>query len=178
MINNRWNFWAHDIYGMRKHGKISNKMVAWRILFSHVLPAMLFGAISRGGPPDDWEDVLFDQAIYVLGPLSLVGRVVTDAMLGFSGGKTGVEDALTANIGKTTQALIKGEPKRAAKPALKFFGGLTGLVPNQFIRTMQGIYDLWTGKTDDLRRLIYSDWSLTNYGWSGGGEEERETIER
>ena len=98
-------------------------------------------------------------------------------MLGFAGGRTDVEDALTANVGKTVQALIKGQPKKAAVPALKAVGGLTGRIPNSAIRAGQGVYDLATGETDDLRRLIYSDWSLTQYGWPGGGEG-RESIER
>ncbi len=178
-VNNNWNFWAHDIYGMRKHGKISNKMVMYRVLFSHILPSMMFGAISRGGLPDDWGDVLFDSVVYSLGPLMLAGRLITDAMLGFGGGKTSVEDILPANFSKTVQAILKGKPKQAAIPALKTVGGLTGRIPNQAIRTGQGVYDLWTGETDDLRRLIYSDWSLTNYGWPGGSDEGgRESIKR
>ena len=177
-INNRWNFWAHDIYGMRKHGKISNQMVMWRVLFSQILPAMMFGAISRGGLPDDWKDVLFDQTIYAAGPIFLIGRILTDAMLGFSGGRTDVEDALTANVGKTVQAVIKGQPKKAIVPAIKTVGGLSGRIPNSLIRAGQGVYDIMTGETDDLRRLIYSDWSLTNYGWSKGADEGRKPIQR
>ena len=177
-VNNNWNFWAHDIYGMRKAGKISNKMVAYRILFSNILPAMMFGAISRGGPPDDWKDAMFDWAIYSVSPVFLLGRIITDALLGFAGGKTAVEDLLPSNFGKTLQALIKGQPKKAAVPALKTVGGLTGRIPNQAIRTGQGIYDLWTGETDDLRRLIYSDWSLTQYGWPEGADEGRKPIQR
>ena len=177
-VNNRWNFWAHDIYGMRKHGKISNQMVMYRVLFSHILPAMLFGAISRGGLPDDWKDALFDWSIYTVGPLSIAGRILTDAILGFSGGKTAVEDAITANVGKTVQAVIKGEPKKAIIPAIKTVGGLVGLPSNQMIRTGLGIRDIMTGKTDDLGRLIYSDWSLTQYGWPGGSDDKRESIER
>ena len=177
-VNNNWNFWAHDIYGMRKHGKISNKMVMYRVLFSHILPSMMFGAISRSGLPDDWGDVLFDSVVYSLGPLMLAGRLITDAMLGFGGGKTSVEDILPTNFSKTVQEILKGKPKQAAIPALKTVGGLTGRIPNQAIRTGQGVYDLWTGETDDLRRLIYSDWSLTQYGWPGGDDEGRESIER
>ena len=177
-VNNNWNFWAHDIYGMRKHGKISNKMVMYRVLFSHILPSMMFGAISRGGLPDDWGDVLFDSVVYSLGPLMLAGRLITDAMLGFGGGKTSVEDILPTNFSKTVQAILKGKPKQAAIPALKTVGGLTGRIPNQAIRTGQGVYDLWTGETEDLRRLIYSDWSLTQYGWPEGADEGRESIER
>ena len=132
----------------------------------------MFGAISRGGPPDDWKDALFDWTIYNVSPYLFMGRIITDAMLGFSGGKTSVEDLLPANFGKTLQAVIKGQPKKAAIPAIKTIGGLVGLPSNQMIRTGIGIRDIMTGETDDLRRLIYSDWSLTQYGWPESTEEK------
>jgi len=182
-VNNNYNFWAHDIIGMRKAGKISNTMVAYRVLFSNILPAMLFGAISRGGLPDDWKDVMFDWAIYTVSPIFLIGRIVTDALLGFSGGKTSVEDLAPSNFGKTLQAAIKAgaaetdeertkQLKKVGLYGTKTVGGLTGRIPNQAIRTGQGIMALATGETDDLRRLIYSDWSLTQYGWPESAEEK------
>ena len=176
-VNNNWNFWAHDIYGMRKAGKISNKMVMYRVLFSNILPSFMFGAISRGGVPDDWKDSLFDWAAYSISPIFLVGRMMIDAVLGFAGGQTSVEDILPASAAKTVEAIIKKDPKKAALYATKTVGGLTGRIPNQAIRTFLGTYDIITGETDDLRRLIYSDWSLTRYGWPEG-KEEREHIQR
>ena len=189
-VNNNYNFWAHDIIGMRKAGKISNKMVAYRALFSNILPAMMFGAISRGGLPDDWKDAMFDMVVYNLGPLMIVGRIITDAMLGFAGGQTSVEDILPANFGKMLQATIKAgraeddeertkQLKKVGLYGTKTIGGLTGRIPNQAIRTGQGIMALATGKTDDLRRLIYSDWSLTQYGWpESAAEKEQKAKEK
>ena len=89
-----------------------------------------------------------------------------------------IEDALTANVGKAVEAVIKKEPKKAVIPALKVIGGATGLGPNQVFKTGTGIRDIMTGETDDLRRLIYSDWSLTNYGWPSGADEGRKPIQR
>ena len=177
-VNNNWNFWVHDIYGMRKAGKISRKMVTYRVLFSNVLPSMMFGAISRGGVPDDWKDAVFDWAAYSISPIFLVGRLVIDAVLGFAGGQTSVEDILPANLSKTVEAVIKKEPGKAALYATKTVGGITGRIPNQAIRTGQGIHDIVTGETDDLRRLIYSDWSLTRYGWPEGKEEAQDWVQR
>ena len=181
--NNNFNFWGHDIGGMLMAGKISKKMAAYRILFSNVLPAMMFGAISRGGLPDDWKDAMFDMAVYNLGPLMIVGRIIVNAMLGFSGGQTSVEDILPANFGKMLEAGVKAgraetdeertkQLKKVGLYGTKTFGGLTGRIPNQAIRTGQGIKALATGETDDLRRLIYSDWSLTQYGWPESAEEK------
>ena len=181
--NNNLNFWAHDIIGMRRAGKIDNKMVAYRALMSSILPAMMFGAISRGGLPDDWKDAAFDMTVYTLGSVFLVGRMVVDAMLGFAGGKTAVEDIIPANFGKAMQAGIKAagaegseERKKHLKKVglytAKTAGALTGLLPNQAIRSTMGAHALMTGETDDLRRLIYSDWSLTQYGWPESAEEK------
>jgi hypothetical protein len=133
---------------------------------------MMFGMISRGGLPDDWKDALFDEVVYHLSPVFFVGRAITDAILGFAGASTSTEDILPANFSKTIGAAIEGEPKKAALYAAKTVGGLTGLVPNQIFRTGQGIYDITTGETDDLRRLIYSDWSLTKYGWPEGKDKK------
>jgi len=187
--NNNLNFWAHDIIGMRKAGKIDNKMVAYRALMSSILPAMMFGAISRGGLPDDWKDAAFDMTVYTLGSVFLVGRMVVDAMLGFAGGKTAVEDIIPANFGKALQAGIKAagakdseERKKHLKKVglytAKTAGALTGLLPNQAIRSAGGARALLTGETDDLRRLIYSDWSLTQYGWPDSKEEEKIYMKR
>jgi len=177
-VNNNWNFWAHDIYGMRKAKKISRRMVAWRILFSNILPSMMFGAISRGGLPDDWKDVLFDWSIYTVAPIFLAGRMVIDGLLGFAGGQTAVEDIAPATISKTIGAIVRGDVAKTAEYSLKAIGILTGRIPQQWIRTGEGIYDIYTGETDDLRRLIYSDWSLTRYGWPGGKEEENGVFPR
>jgi hypothetical protein len=180
-VNNNFNFWKHDILDEYSAGKIDKKMVAYRALFSYILPSQMFGAISRGGMPDDWKDSLFDMAVYGLGPIFMLGRIATDALLGFAGGQTSTEDIIPANFAKGLQSGIKAitsegeDRKKAAKKAveynLKTLGGLTGRVPNSVFRTGSGIYDIMTGETDDLRRLIYSDWSLTNYGWPGDEEK-------
>ena len=177
-VNNNWNFWAHDIYGMRKAGKISNKMVAYRVLFSNILPSMMFGAISRGGPPDDWEDAMFDWMAYSISPLFLVGRIITDAILGFAGGQTSVEEMLPGNLAKTIGAVVRKKPGKAALYGVKTFGGLVGRPSNQQIRTVIGIRDLVTGETDDWRRIIYSEWSLTKYGWPEDADKGRKPIQR
>jgi hypothetical protein len=186
--NNNFNFWAHDIVGEYKAGKIDKKMVAYRTLYSTILPSMMFGAISRGGPPDDWKDALFDLGVYMTGPLFMIGRILNDAVLGFAGGQTSVEGIIPANFAKGLQAGIKAvvsegdvrteAAKKAVEYNLKTVGGLTGRGPNALFRTGAGVRDLYTGDATDWRRLIYSDWSLTKYGWPGGDDDKKKTTKR
>ncbi len=180
-VSNNWGFWTHDIIGMRKAGKISKKMVAWRVLFSYVIQSQIYGLISRGGLPDDWKDAAFDLSVYSLGSIFLVGRVVINAALGFAGGQTSVEDIIPATSSKALAKLMRGDiltgpggdfTKGAVYQGLKAIGALTGRFPNQYFRTGEGIRDIYTGLTDDLRRLIWSDWSLTEYGWPSSKEDE------
>ncbi len=160
-VNNNYNFWTHDIIGELKAGKISKRTAAYRVMFSYVIPALLFGMIGRGGPPDEWTDVVKDLALYPLGALFLVGRVVTNAAKGFAGGGTSVAEIGISELEKTIAAGFKGDIKQVALHGTKAVGALTGRIPAQVIRTGEGAYDLAQNETDDWRRLIYSKWSLS-----------------
>ena len=43
---------------------------------------------------------------------------------------------------------------------------ISGVLPSTLPRTIDGILDLTSGETDDIRRIIYSEWSLDD------GEDE------
>ena len=166
-VNQNYNFWAHDIVGEYRAGKISKKIVAHRVMFSYVLPALLFGMIGRGGLPKDWKDVAKDLALYPLGALFLVGRIVYNAASGFAGGGTSVAEIGISEIEKTLAAGFRGDVGKVVKHGIKATGALTGRIPAQAIRTAEGAYDLAQNETDDWRRLIYSEWALSR-GDKGG----------
>jgi hypothetical protein len=160
-VNQNYNFWTHDIVGELKAGKISKKIAAHRVMFSYVMPALLFGMIGRGGPPEDWGDVAKDLALYPLGALFLVGRVVYNATQGFAGGSTSVAEIGISELEKTIAAGFRGDVGKVVKHGIKATGALTGRIPAQAIRSAEGAYDLAQNETDDWRRLIYSEWALT-----------------
>jgi hypothetical protein len=162
--NAKWNFWMNDILLATKYGKISKKLAAYRILMSYVIPALIFGMIGRGGPPEDWKDILVDEAVYALGPFFLFGRIIYNAVQGFSGGQQGPEDIGLTEVDKTIRSLVKQEYGKASIHAIKAAGATTGRIPSQAITTGTGVYDLSTGETKDLRRLLWTEWSLENYG--------------
>jgi len=163
--NQNFNFWIHDIYEARKHGKINNTALAYRVLTSYIIPAMVFGMIGRADLPKNWKDVLFDLAVYPLGSLFLVGRIFVNALEGISGGGS-VEQQAFNEAQKALTAIVKLEPGKAVKPGLKTVGALTGVIPHQAIVSAEGVYDLYDGSTNDLRRIIWSEWSLEKYGFA------------
>ncbi|KKN54249.1 hypothetical protein LCGC14_0594310 [marine sediment metagenome] len=160
-VNNNYNFWTHDIIGELKAGKTSKKVAAYRVMFSYVIPALLFGMIGRGGPPEDWGDAVEDLALYPLGSLFLVGRIIYNASRGFAGGGTSVAGIGIGELEKTIAAGFRGDIGKVVKHGVKATGALTGRIPAQAIRTAEGAYDLAQNETDDWRRLIYSEWTLS-----------------
>ncbi len=166
-VNQNYNFWTHDIVGELRAGKISKRTAVHRVAFSYVIPALLFGMIGRGGPPEDWKDVVKDLALYPLGSLFLVGRVIYNTAQGFAGGGTSVAEIGVSELEKTIAAGFRGDVGKVVKHGIKAIGALTGRIPAQAIRTAEGAYDLAQNETDDWRRLIYSEWALSR-GDKGG----------
>ena len=160
-VNQNYNFWTHDIVGELRAGKISKRTAVHRVMFSYVMPALLFGMVGRGGPPEDWKDVVKDLALYPLGSLFLVGRIIYNAAQGFAGGGTSVAGIGISELEKTISAGFRGDVGKVVKHGIKATGALTGRIPAQAIRTAEGAYDLAQNETDDWRRLIYSEWALS-----------------
>ena len=158
-VNQNYNFWTHDIVGELKAGKISKKIAMYRATFSYVIPAIVFGLVGRGGPPEDWKGYVKDLALYPLGTPFLIGRMITNAVRGFTGGT--VAEIGPSELEKTITAGFKGDIGNVVKHGIKATGALTGFPPAQVIRTAEGMYDFTQNETDDWRRLIYSEWALS-----------------
>lgn len=172
--NTKWNFWAHDIIQAKRAGSIDKKMVTYRLLLSYIIPALLYGIIGRGRLQKNWKEVAFDESTYVLGPLFLAGRMAYNAIQGFAGGASGPEEIGWVELEKAIESALQGKGGKAALRGAKAVGGLTGRIPSQAITTGTGAYDLMTGETTDLRRLIYTDWSLTKYGTQFNDKEDQQ----
>lgn len=158
-VNNQFNFYAHDIIGARRRGDISNTEVAYRVMFSHILPAILMGMIGRGGLPKTWKQLLTDVVTYPIASLMLVGRLINRTIEGFSN-STSIVEAGPEAVGQAARAAVKGNIRKFITEAAKAIGAITGKLPAQVIRTIGGAYDLATGDTQDPRRLIWSEWAL------------------
>lgn len=158
-INNNFNFYAHDIIGAKKRGEISNAEVAHRVMFSYIMPAILFGMIGRGSLPRSWEQLATDLITYPIATLMLVGRLINRMIMGWDNSSTIVE-AGPEELIKTGKAIRKGDIRGMITGAAKTIGAFSGRVPAQTFRTLSGAEDLLTGTTKDPRRLIYSQWAL------------------
>ncbi len=173
-VNQDYNFWAHDIVGATKRGEIGPSMVAYRVLMSHTLPAFILGVISRGRLPVDLEEVAQDQLGHALGPLYWIGNV---AMRSWQGYRKGTVATLGLDAAEqTVKAMLKEDKdvRDIVIPAIKTLGFFTprGLPIGQAIRTAEGVVDLTTEETQDVRRLIWS-----KYQMEAGKQKKKEWYE-
>lgn len=157
-LNTLGNFWAHDIVQAKARGEINWRMVSYRVLQSYVLPALIYGILGRGRLPKP-KDVAVDLLTYGVAPFLLIGRWITAAIEGFGNTSEISETGPAAGV-SFIQAVKRGSPRAIVKSAAIMIGALTGKITAQEIRTVEGIYDLVTEKTEDIRRVVYSKWAL------------------
>lgn len=158
-VNNNANFYIYDILGAKKAGEITNTEAAHRVMFSYVLPAVLFGMIGRGGLPKDVKQIAVDLATYPLAGVVVLGRWVTRMIRGW-GGSTTIAGVAPEEAGKLVGAAKRGDIPNIIKRAVTTVGAATGRIPAQAIRTAEGVADIAAGETEDPRRLIWSEWAL------------------
>jgi len=135
-------------------------MLSYRVFWSHIFPAVIFGMIGRGRLPKSWKDLGVDIATYPLGVLMIIGRLIDRMIRGWGNSSTIAETGLEAGVA-TGRAILRGNVKGIIKNAAKTIGALGGVPPTaQMVRTTEGAIDLMAGTTSDPRRLIYSEWAL------------------
>jgi len=175
-INNNFNFYSHDIIRARAKGDISNTEVAYRVMFSWVLPAIAFGMIGRGGLPKTWKQLTVDMVTYPIASIMLLGRIINKAILGWGNSSSIAETAPDAAV-RALSDLKNKEYTKAMKDAAIAVAAVKGYPAAQPIRTIGGAYDLATGDTRDPRRLIWSEWALEQGKGSSGssGRQIRQT---
>ena len=164
---------TRDLIGKTVKGKMGAVEFIRRAGYGLGMQALLMRQVSGGGSdipvllgdkPGERREVLKqigkDVALYPAGFVPILGQVFSGAAKGFS--------ATPAALGifKDLDVLIKAKGiGTKAKKALKI-GALLGNVKGatQAIRTSQGIYDIASGETSDLRRLITGKGALENQG--------------
>lgn len=168
-INNNGNFYLYDIIGAKKTEKIGWTMVAYRTMFSYILPALTYGMIGRARYPKSWKEIMIDLSTYPLAPIIVVGRWMDRIIRGWGQSGTIAETGPEAFV-KFGRAVKKGNIRKIIRTAAQTIGAFTGRIPAQAIRTTEGAIDLLIGLTGDLRRLVYSKWALEQ------GEKKEEDM--
>jgi len=153
-INQNINYWKYDILDAKKSSKISNKMVAYRVLMAYALPAMLMGLISRGRPPEDKKEVVQDLASYAVTPAFFFGSMASGMIQGY-GVRLPVGMGMFHEVAKAVES-----PGQAPKRISGAIAKAMGLPWSQPRRTLEGIIAFGDGETRDVRRLVWNKYSL------------------
>jgi hypothetical protein len=161
-INNNYNYWTQDILGKALAGEIETKDVAVRVLWSYMVPALIMGMINRGGPPEDLDDLGKDMITYPIAGFIFIGNIINSIIKGYSESlplpAQQAEAFLRAFRSKDPQSAMWYSGRAAARLL-----GVPGMA--QAERSLKGVRDLMAGHTEDVRRLIWSEWQLS------GGEK-------
>ena len=155
--NRYFNIIYHNIRARAKD-RTSTGHLARSLLYAWIVPALVFEFMSKGGKSD-----LESYAKAVgLGPFSFllaVGNIFQAIRDGFSYDMSPVA-TIPNDIVRIGQDLMQGEVLDAMFQTAETGALSAGLPVNQPKRTITGLYDLLTGKTDDWRRLIWSKYML------------------
>lgn len=158
-VNNNANFYMYDILGAKKAGEITLTEAGHRVMFSYVLPAVLFGMIGRGRLPRTIGEVVTDLVTYPIAGAVVIGRWITQMIRGWGDSST-IAEAAPGEFQKLVGAAKRGDIQNIIKYAATTVGAATGRIPAQAVRTAEGVVDIAAGETQDPRRLIYSEWAL------------------
>ena len=154
-INNNYNYYTHDILGKYRAGEIGIGKLMYRIAFSYVMPALLIGMVSRGRLPKG-KEVLKDLISFPVAGLFFVGAIVRNIIQGWDSFSipplSWVNDIIKAGTMKKISTKIRYGLSALAK--------VLGIPWNQPYRTIKGMIDYLGGATDDLKRLIWSEYAL------------------
>jgi hypothetical protein len=166
------NYWYYDVYQAKSKGEIGWGKLGYRVMLSYMIPALLFGMISRARLQRNKEEVIADLLTYLAGPSLFLGGMINRLMTGLDSGLIGFA-AFDSLYGVIQQAKklpgwseMSDEEKsdtihKLMKKTAMTIGGLTGKISAQDIRSIEGAWDLYQGNSKDPRRLIWSEYALT-----------------
>jgi len=178
------NYWVHDVYGAKVRGDIGWGNFGYKVMMSQIIPALIFGAIARGGkPPKDLKQLATDLGTYSVAPSIFLGGIVNRLVTGMDSGMIALSGwegiyGIIQQARKLPDWDEKTDDEKAMiirqliKKSAITFGAFTGKISAQDIRSIEGAYDLWMGNTQDPRRLIWSDYGL-NKGQEPAPQEGR-----
>jgi len=156
-LNNYWNYYRFDTWGKFKAKEAGLGETAKRVIYGFVLPAMFVGWISRSRPAKNLKEAAKDTTLQLVRTIPLLGNYISSGLEGWRPSAPIMYEAFSG-LQRTSLNLAKKQWKNALKTGTDTIGFAVG-VPAKKIKTyMEGLYDLFTGKTDDWWRLIYGEY--------------------
>ena len=156
------NVWGKYIHKNLKGRPDKEKMLeAFGVLiYTLVIPALFSGLIKNGFTLSPGK-ALKSLAGYATAPIPGVRDAMSYALYGFQGNPLLRPFIATADVIKSLGKV----PEKGLQPlvvdSIDAYGMWTGKIPGVALsRTVDGLFDLLFGETDDLRRVLYSEWAL------------------
>ena len=157
-LNQIWNMIRADTVeeiSKRQYAKTTTGIA------SVMLSSTLIYLMSHGRLPEDPDD--FIEAIFgtFIASMPIIGNYGMAYFRGFEASVSPAE-AILKNIDYTIKNIKSGEAIKAMEKSLFLLAVVAQMPYSQIRRTIKGATDLTTGRTDDLRRLIWSEYVLEN----------------
>ena len=154
-LNQNWNFYRHDTYGAGRAGKIGFGTVAKRVIEGFIGSAIMIGWITASEPPEDARDIVDSLAVMSLSMIPIAGLFLASGYQGFFTDSGMITTEVLAQLQEFGYRVNRGEWGKVALLIPELAGYIAGVPVAQPKRTLQGIYDLATGKTDDWMEIIW-----------------------
>lgn len=153
-LNQYWNYYRFHILGKRLAGKISNYAVAKKMIETFIVPALTIGAITRSEPAQDIGEFATDLVSMGFATVPIFGNWITSGIRGFTSSGL-ITTELLDKIRQLAYSTNKEAWDRVAKTLPQLAGFAVGVPVSQPARTLQAIWDIAQGKTDDWMELIW-----------------------
>lgn len=154
--NQNWNIFSTEIVEKLLAKKVSKPEAFRKLIYLWVIPAFILGAATRGRFKRTTKEAILDAVKY--SPIAgtfLIGSVLDAALSDWDWNLP-----IAQPIHEFGRAISRKKLKTKIKHGVKFLGYAAKIPVNQMWRTGEGAYDLLTKETNDLRRLIYSEYAL------------------
>lgn len=155
-LNQIYNIVTYDIPSKFRAGKTREGL---RSAMGVALSAYLIAWMSKGSPPDTAKELKDAGIESGLNYIPVVGRGMASLRKGFGFSSIPALAGFEA-AGKTLIALEKGKKEKAIESGIETAATLGGVPFSQPRRFLKGAAALASGKTKDLRRLIFSERTL------------------
>jgi len=146
----------------------------YRVAFSYIMPALLMGMITRGRLPKEPKEALKDLVSFPIAGLFFIGAIVRSIVDGF--------DEFSIPPLSWANDIIKAGTMKAIPTKIKYglsaLAKVLGIPWNQPYRSVKGMIDYLGGATDDLRRLVYSEYALAEKKEKAAKPAELESFKK